>query len=158
MVTVITYGTFDLFHFGHVRLLKRLRALGDKLVIGCSSDEFNSLKGKKTVVPYAHRREILLSCRYVSDVFPEHNWEQKREDIIREKADIFGMGHDWTGKFDDLCDLVKVVYLPRTDGISTTDLKHSVHSLQDPNSHKMTMPNRRINRMPFGKSGKNLSI
>ena len=123
MTTVITYGTFDLFHFGHVRLLKRLRSLGDRLVVGCSSDEFNLLKGKKTVVPYTHRKEILLSCRYVSDVFPENNWEQKRDDIIREKADIFGMGHDWTGKFDDLSDLVKVVYLPRTEGISTTDLK-----------------------------------
>lgn len=130
MVKVITYGTFDLFHFGHVRLLKRLRSLGDQLIVGCSSDEFNLLKGKKTVVPYAHRREILLSCRYVSDVFPENNWEQKREDIIREKANIFGMGHDWTGKFDDLSDLVKVVYLPRTEGVSTTDLKDLMRATQ----------------------------
>ena len=130
MATVITYGTFDLFHFGHVRLLKRLRNLGDRLVVGCSTDEFNNLKGKKTVVPYAHRREILLSCRYVSDVFPEDNWEQKRADVIREKADIFGMGHDWTGKFDDLSDLVKVVYLPRTDGISTTEIKDLMRASQ----------------------------
>lgn len=134
MVTVITYGTFDLFHFGHVRLLKRLRGLGDRLVVGCSSDEFNLLKGKKTVVPYAHRREILLSCRYVSDVFPENNWEQKRDDIIREKADIFGMGHDWTGKFDDLSDVAKVVYLPRTEGISTTEIKDLMRTSQAPAS------------------------
>ena len=134
MVTVITYGTFDLFHFGHVRLLKRLRDLGDRLVVGCSTDDFNNLKGKKTVVPYAHRREILLSCRYVSDVFPEDNWEQKRDDIIREKADIFGMGHDWTGKFDDLSDLLKVVYLPRTDGVSTTEIKDLMRAAQPPTS------------------------
>lgn len=135
MITVLTYGTFDLFHFGHVRLLKRLSGLGDRLIVGCSSDEFNMLKGKKTVVPYEQRREILLSCRYVSDVFPENNWEQKRDDIIREKADIFGMGHDWTGKFDDLSDAVKVIYLPRTDGISTTELKQSMGAMQSLSTH-----------------------
>jgi len=128
MVTVLTYGTFDLFHIGHVRLLKRLSNLGDRLVVGCSSDEFNMIKGKKTAVPYEERKEILLSCRYVSDVFPEHNWEQKRNDILREQADIFGMGDDWTGKFDDLSDIVEVIYLTRTDGISTTQLKDYIRN------------------------------
>ena len=121
--TVVTYGTFDLFHVGHVRLLKRLRAMGDRLVVGLSSDEFNKVKGKNVIIPYKDRKEILLSCRYVDDVFIENHWEQKREDLIREKADIFAMGDDWAGKFDDLDDIVKVLYLPRTKDISTTDLK-----------------------------------
>jgi glycerol-3-phosphate cytidylyltransferase len=129
MKTVITYGTFDLFHIGHVNLLRRLRELGDRLVVGCSTDEFNALKGKRTVMPYAHRTEILKSIRYVDDVFPEDNWEQKRTDIVREKADIFAMGNDWVGKFDDLSDLCEVVYLPRTREVSTTDIRQWVNSL-----------------------------
>ena len=84
MRTVITYGTFDLFHVGHVRLLKRIRDLGDRLVVGLSSDEFNKVKGKKVIIPFADRKEILLSCRYVDDVFQENTWEQKREDIINK--------------------------------------------------------------------------
>src|SRR5690606_20365077 len=102
VTTVITYGTFDLFHIGHVNLLRRLRALGDRLVVGCSTDEFNALKGKKTVMPYEHRAQILAALRYVDAVFPEANWEQKRDDILRERADIFAMGEDWAGRFDDL--------------------------------------------------------
>jgi glycerol-3-phosphate cytidylyltransferase len=131
MTTVITYGTFDLFHHGHVRLLKRLRDLGDRLIVGCSSDEFNAIKGKKTVIPYEYRREVLLSCRYVDGVFPENNWEQKRADIIREEADIFAMGDDWAGKFNHLSDIVKVIYLPKTVGISSTELKQYMRTLQD---------------------------
>ena len=123
MTTVVTYGTFDLFHIGHVRLLKRLRDLGDRLVVGLSSDEFNSVKGKNVIIPYEDRREILLSCRYVDDVFQENSWEQKRDDLQRENASIFAMGDDWIGKFDDLQDVVKVVYLPRTQDVSTTELK-----------------------------------
>ncbi|MDE0588559.1 adenylyltransferase/cytidyltransferase family protein [Halocynthiibacter sp. C4] len=126
MKTVISYGTFDLFHLGHVRLLRRLKSLGGQLVIGCSTDEFNALKGKKCIMSYEQRVEILRSCRYVDAVFPEQSWDQKREDIIREKADIFGMGSDWEGKFDDLKDIVDVVYLPRTDGVSTTMLRQEV--------------------------------
>ena len=136
VTTVITYGTFDLFHFGHVRLLRRMRELGDRLVVGCSSDEFNKMKGKKTVIPYCQRREILMACRYVDDVFPENNWEQKRDDITREGAAIFGMGDDWCGKFDDLSDITQVVYLPRTDGISTTELKEYMRSLKDEKLHE----------------------
>ena len=123
MRVVLTYGTFDLFHIGHVRLLKRLRQLGDKLVVGLSTDEFNSLKGKQTVMTYEQRKEILLSCRYVDEVFEESSWEQKREDIQRKDASIFAMGDDWAGRFDDLQDITEVVYLPRTEDISTTEVK-----------------------------------
>ncbi|MFC3093091.1 glycerol-3-phosphate cytidylyltransferase [Alteromonas sediminis] len=123
MTTIVTYGTFDLYHIGHVKLLKRLKQMGDRLVVGLSTDEFNQLKGKQVVIPFEDRKEILLSCRYVDDVFEEHSWEQKRDDLIREKADIFAIGDDWAGKFDDLEDIVKVIYLPRTKDISTTELK-----------------------------------
>lgn len=126
MKTVLTYGTFDLFHVGHVRILKRLRALGDRLVVGISSDEFNALKGKKSFFSYEERAEIVGSSQYVDLVFPEHNWEQKRDDIVKYQADIFGMGHDWQGKFDDLSDICQVIYLERTEDISTTDIKKSL--------------------------------
>ena len=126
MKVILTYGTFDLFHVGHVRLLKRLRQLGDKLIVGLSSDEFNTLKGKQTVMTFEQRKEILLSCRYVDDVFEESCWEQKRSDIERERVDIFAMGDDWAGKFDDLQDVTEVVYLPRTEHVSTTEVKMMV--------------------------------
>ena len=129
MKTVITYGTFDLFHIGHVRLLRRLRELGDRLVVGCSTDEFNATKGKRSVMPYDQRVEILEACRYVDKVFPENDWDQKPDDIEREQADIFAMGDDWVGKFDHLADQVEVVYLPRTQDISTTDVRQLVKSL-----------------------------
>ena len=130
-VTVVTYGTFDLFHVGHVRLLKRLKAMGDKLVVGLSTDSFNQLKGKNVVIPFADRKEVLLSCRYVDDVFEEDCWEQKRHDLIRENADIFAIGDDWAGKFDDLEDIVKVLYLPRTKDISTTELKTVMREINE---------------------------
>lgn len=123
MRTVITYGTFDLFHIGHVRLLSRLREMGDRLVVACSTDAFNAAKGKSSIMPYEQRKEILLACRHVDAVIPEEDWQQKRVDILRERADIFGMGDDWAGRFDDLSDIVKVVYLPRSKQISTTELK-----------------------------------
>ena len=126
MKIIITYGTFDLFHVGHIRLLKRLRALGDKLIVGISSDEFNELKGKKSFFSYEERAEIIESCKYVSEVFPEHNWEQKHDDIIKYKADIFAMGDDWEGKFDDLTTVCKVIYLPRTKDISKTKIKRTL--------------------------------
>ena len=132
----MTYGTFDLFHVGHVRLLKRIRDLGDRLVVGLSSDEFNKVKGKKVIIPFADRKEILLSCRYVDDVFQENTWEQKREDIIREKAEIFAIGDDWAGKFDDLDDIVKVLYLPRTKDISTTELKTVIREINAEKLHE----------------------
>lgn len=127
---VLTYGTFDLFHYGHVRLLERLSSLGDALYVGLSTDSFNALKGKKAVYSYADRRAILLATRFVTDVFPEENWAQKRLDIVRYNADIFAMGDDWLGKFDDLADLCEVVYLPRTEGISSTEVKRTVQALK----------------------------
>jgi glycerol-3-phosphate cytidylyltransferase len=129
MKTVITYGTFDLFHVGHLRLLQRLRGLADRLVVGVSTDEFNIVKGKKTVVPFEHRIEIVRAVRYVDDAFPERHWEQKREDIRRESAAIFAMGDDWVGKFDDLEDVCEVVYLPRTRDVSSTELRQFVAAL-----------------------------
>lgn len=126
MTTVITYGTFDLFHIGHVNLLKRLRALGDRLIVGCSTDEFNAIKGKRSIMPYEHRVAILEACRYVDSVFPEQHWEQKRDDVLREKADIFAMGDDWAGKFDNLGDICQVIYLPRTADVSSTEIRQLV--------------------------------
>jgi glycerol-3-phosphate cytidylyltransferase len=123
MTNLITYGTFDLLHVGHIRLLRRLKSMSTRLIIGLSNDEFNILKGKKTIIPYEERKEMLLATRYVDSVFPETCWEQKKEDIIREKAEIFAMGDDWVGKFDYLQDYCKVIYLSRTSGISTTNIK-----------------------------------
>lgn len=123
MKTVLTYGTFDLFHIGHVRLLKRLKGLGDRLIVAVSSDEFNRIKGKRCLIPYEQRVEILSSIKYVDMVIPEHNWEQKESDIINHRVDIIAMGEDWRGKFDNLNKYCEVVYLPRTEGISTTDIK-----------------------------------
>lgn len=130
MKTVITYGTFDLFHIGHVQLLERARSLGDRLVVGVSSDEFNAIKGKKSVFPYEQRAQILRTLRCVDEVFPEHDWGQKEGDVLKYKADTFVMGHDWKGKFDDLKDLCQVIYLPRTDGISTTEIKSDLRAFQ----------------------------
>ncbi|GAB3527345.1 adenylyltransferase/cytidyltransferase family protein [Arthrobacter monumenti] len=121
--TVLTYGTFDLFHIGHLNILKRLSELGDKLIVGVSTDEFNAIKGKKPIVPFDQRLEIVQAIRYVDQAIPEDRWSQKREDIDTYKADVFGIGEDWKGKFDDLEDRVEVVYLPRTSGISTTEMK-----------------------------------
>ena len=125
--TVLTYGTFDLFHIGHVRLLRRLSEMGDRLIVGCSTDEFNAIKGKACVMPFEERAEILRACSYVTEVIPENDWAQKRADIQALAVDIFAMGDDWAGKFDDLADLCEVIYLPRTEDVSTTDLKKRVH-------------------------------
>jgi len=128
--TILTYGTFDLFHVGHLRLLRRLSELGDRLVVGCSTDGFNQSKGKITAVPYAHRAEILAGCRYVDHVFPEENWDQKRADVLRYGAQVFAMGDDWVGKFDFLGDLCAVLYLPRTENVSTTELKDLIQAMR----------------------------
>ena len=118
---VLTYGTFDLFHVGHLNLLTRLRALGDKLVVAVSTDEFNKGKGKQTIIPYADRAAIVAGLKVVDEVIPEESWDQKVRDIQSHNVDVFGMGHDWTGKFDELEEFCEVVYLPRTEGISSTD-------------------------------------
>ena len=124
--TVITYGTFDMFHIGHLRLLQRAKSLGDRLIVGVSTDEFNAEKGKKVLIPFEQRREIVESIKYVDNVIPESSWDQKERDIRKYGVDLLVMGGDWRGKFDHLKDLCEVVYLPRTENISTTDLKKSL--------------------------------
>lgn len=126
---VLTYGTFDLFHVGHLNLLERLSRMGERLIVGVSTDEFNERKGKHTVIPYAERSRLVGAIRCVDRVIPETSWEQKRADIQRFHVTTFGIGADWTGRFDDLSDLCKVVYLPRTEGISTTALKSALRIL-----------------------------
>lgn len=123
MVKVITYGTFDVLHYGHINLLKRAKELGDYLIVALSTDEFNDLKGKKAYYSYEQRKIIVEACRYVDLVIPEENWEQKIDNINEYKADIFVMGSDWRGKFDYLNKYCKVVYLERTPDISSTKIK-----------------------------------
>jgi glycerol-3-phosphate cytidylyltransferase len=123
MKKVITYGTFDLLHIGHINILKRAKALGDHLTVAISSDEFNALKGKKAYYDFEQRKAILEAIKYVDEVVAEHNWEQKIEDVKNHNIDVFVMGDDWTGKFDFLSEYCEVVYLPRTGGISTTKIK-----------------------------------
>ena len=120
MKRVITYGTYDLLHWGHIRLLKRAKELGDYLIVALSTDEFNAIKGKKAYHNYEERKMMLEAIRYVDLVIPENNWDQKINDIKEYHADIFVMGDDWEGKFDELKEYCEVVYLPRTEGISTT--------------------------------------
>jgi len=100
-------------------------------VVGVSTDEFNAIKGKKTVVPYRHRAEIVAALKYVDSVFPEESWEQKRSDISREKADVFAMGDDWVGRFDDLGDSCRVIYLPRTQDVSSTEIRQMVSVMRE---------------------------
>ncbi|MBU0711414.1 glycerol-3-phosphate cytidylyltransferase [bacterium] len=126
MKKIITYGTFDLFHFGHLRLLQRAKALGDYLVVAVSTDEFNAVKGKKCTYPYEHRAKIVEAIKYVDEVIPEHIWEQKIDDVKTHDIDIFVMGDDWKGKFDFLKDYCEVVYLERTKDISTTQVKTTI--------------------------------
>lgn len=129
MKRVITYGTFDLLHYGHIELLKRAKALGDYLIVALSTDEFNmNMKHKKCYFNYEIRKQLVEAIRYVDLVIPEENWEQKIEDIREYQADIFVMGDDWEGKFDFLKDYCEVVYLPRTPEISTTQIKNDMRS------------------------------
>ena len=120
-MNVITFGTFDILHYGHIRLLKRARELGSRLLVGISSDDLNERKkGRKPVYSQAERMAIIAAIRYVDDVFLEESLEQKREYLQRYQADILVMGNDWEGKFDEFNDCCQVVYLPRTPSISTT--------------------------------------
>ncbi len=127
MKKVITYGTFDVLHYGHINLLKRAKALGDYLIVGLSSDSFNNIKGKRSFYTYEQRKKILESIKYVDLVIPENNWEQKRNDIIEFKADIFVMGNDWENKFNELRDICEVVYLPRTENVSSSNTKKELN-------------------------------
>lgn len=124
MGLVVTYGTFDLLHVGHVRLLQRARALGSELAVGVSTDAFDAVKGKQSVVPFEERCEMVLALECVDEVFPEENWEQKGTDIVERQVSVLAMGSDWAGKFDHLAACCEVVYLPRTELISSTILKH----------------------------------
>ncbi len=130
MKRVITYGTFDLLHYGHINLLRRARALGDYLIVALSTDEFNSEgKGKKCYFSYEQRKALLEAIRYVDLVIPETCWEQKVTDIKEYHIDTFVIGDDWAGKFDYLKEYgVEVVYLPRTPEISTTQIKEDLDS------------------------------
>lgn len=128
MKRVITYGTFDLLHYGHINLLKRAKELGDYLIVALSTDEFNwKEKNKKCYFNYEQRKQLLEAIRYVDLVIPENNWEQKRRDIHEYHADIFVIGDDWKGKFDFLEEEgAEVVYLERTPDISTTTIKQDM--------------------------------
>ena len=127
MKRVITYGTYDVLHYGHINLLKRARALGDYLIVALSSDEFNTIKNKKSYYTYEQRKTILEACRYVDLVIPENDWEQKVSDVQKYQADIFVMGDDWEGKFDFLKDYCEVIYLPRTPDVSSTQTKAHIN-------------------------------
>uniref|UniRef100_UPI00404786F3 glycerol-3-phosphate cytidylyltransferase n=1 Tax=Yoonia sp. TaxID=2212373 RepID=UPI00404786F3 len=123
MKKVITYGTFDTLHYGHILLLKRARALGDHLTVALSSDSFNALKDKTSHFDFEARKALLEAITYVDEIIPEHDWDQKRTDVITHKIDVFTMGDDWAGKFDFLSDLCEVVYMARTPSISSTEIK-----------------------------------
>ena len=127
MKMIITYGTFDLLHYGHINLLKRAKALGDYLIVALSTDEFNwNSKAKKCYFSYEVRKQLLEAIRYVDLVIPEENWEQKINDIKEFRIDTFVMGDDWKGKFDFLKPYCDVVYLPRTPEISTSQIKEDL--------------------------------
>ena len=125
MRRVITYGTYDLLHYGHVRLLRRAAQLGDYLIVALSTDEFNASKGKQSFYSYGVRKEMLESVRYVDLVIPEESWEQKLDDVLKYNVDVVVMGGDWAGsdRFEYLKEHCELVFLDRTDGISTTDVK-----------------------------------
>ena len=133
MRRILTYGTFDLLHYGHINILKRAKALGDYLIVALSTDDFNELKGKKAYHNYETRKMMLEAVRYVDLVIPEENWEQKIDDVKKYQVDIVVMGSDWAGsdRFDYLKDYCEVVYLPRTEGVSTTQIKDDL-KLQEP--------------------------
>lgn len=123
MKKVITYGTFDLIHSGHINLLRRAKELGDYLIVAISTDQFNTIKNKKAYHTFEDRKMILEAIRYVDEVILEKTWNQKINDVKNHQVDIFVMGDDWQGKFDFLNDYCQVVYLPRTDGVSTSRIK-----------------------------------
>lgn len=128
MKRVITYGTFDLLHYGHINLLRRAKSLGDYLIVALSTDEFNwNEKHKTSYFSYAERKAMLEAIRYVDLVIPEENWAQKMTDVDKYDVDIFVIGDDWEGKFDFLKEKCEVVYLPRTPEISSSKVKSDLH-------------------------------
>ena len=141
MKRILTYGTFDLLHFGHIEILRRAKELGDYLVVAVSTDEFNKVKGKKAYHNYETRKKMLEAIRYVDLVIPEDNCEQKRKDVLEYRIDTVVMGSDWQGNknFECLKDICEVIYLPRTEGISTTKIKKDL---------KLQEANNEINQLP----------
>ena len=131
MKRVITYGTFDLLHVGHINILRRAKEFGDFLIVAISSDQFNALKDKKAYYTFEQRKAILEAVRYVDLVIPEDKWDQKKGDIQKYNVDLFVMGDDWKGKFDFLKDYCEVVYLPRTIGISTSKIKKDLFKVHN---------------------------
>lgn len=131
MKKVITYGTYDILHGGHINLLRRAKALGDYLIVGISTDRFNEMKGKQAYYSFEQRSAILEAVKYVDEVIPEDSWEQKAEDIKTHDIDILVMGDHWKGKFDELESLCEVKYLPRTVGISSTQIKEDLMRKKD---------------------------
>lgn len=123
---VITYGTFDLIHSGHINLLRRAKEMGDYLIVAISTDKFNAIKNKQAYHTFGDRKMILEAIRYVDEVILEKTWDQKINDVKKHQIDIFVMGDDWKGKFDFLDDYCQVVYLPRTEGISTSEIKEEI--------------------------------
>jgi glycerol-3-phosphate cytidylyltransferase len=126
MKKIITYGTFDLIHWGHISILSRAKALGDHLTVGLSTDDFNQIKNKEAYYSFENRKIILESIRFVDKVIPESTWNQKKIDVIKYDVDIFVMGDDWKGEFDFLEPYCQVIYLPRTPEISTSLIKESL--------------------------------
>jgi len=142
MTRVITFGTFDLFHVGHLNVLRRAREMGEHLIVGVSSDELNfRKKGFYPTYPLEHRMAIVESIRYVDAVFVEHSLEEKRQYIVDHGANILIMGDDWEGKFDHLSEVCSVVYVPRTEGISSSGVKQHIQaSLQSPLVRRAKQP------------------
>lgn len=128
MKKVLTYGTFDLLHDGHINILRRARELGDYLVVAVSTDEFNNIKNKTSYMPYEKRKMIVEAIRYVDEVIPEETWDQKINDVKKHEIDVVVMGSDWENspKFEILREYCDVVYLPRTSGISSTQIKEEL--------------------------------
>lgn len=149
MKRVITYGTFDLLHYGHINLLRRAKKLGDYLIVALSTDEFNwNSKHKKTYFSYEQRRQLLEAIRYVDLVIPERSWSQKKTDMEKYDIDTFVMGDDWKGKFDFLTDEgVEVIYLPRTPEISSTKIKSDLDSAKHV-THKTQINHNDLNTNP----------
>ena len=141
MKRVLTYGTYDLLHYGHIRLLKRAKELGDYLIVAISTDEFNAGKGKKAYHNYETRKEMLEAIRYVDLVIPEETWEQKIDDVKNYNVDVVVMGSDWEGsdRFEYLREYCEVVYLDRTEGVSTTKIKEEL-GLQEPENGVSQIP------------------
>ena len=137
MKRVLTYGTFDLLYFGHIEILRRSKELGDYLIVAVSTDEFNEIKGKKAYHNYETRKKMLEAIRYVDLVIPENDWKQKRNDVIDYKVDVVVMGSDWENNenFECLRDICEVIYLPRTEGISTTKIKKDLGLKEESNSN-----------------------